>query len=456
VHERLVQDNRRHLVKLVGPNEGSTNYPVFLQWAAKEAAEYIDIFSSHNYSHLMPDSAIETDRLQSGKKYVAIAIPGGRIQQKTALKPGCEYEIKARMIFQTKNHLTSSGHVLVGAFTKGAGPFFSAGGQETTRLNLHSVKMLSTADLAPDIKEITVSFSSMEATECYIGIFCDIKNKSGTVLIETVSLYQNGSVDNLLKNSDFTEELFNSYTPEEYVTGWRQMGVSIIVKEQDDYYDWYTWAKTAMQFVPKGKEYWFDEYNVLGEKKLAFAKEDQFDLPIHGTRLAQAVAGLMNAGVQTSLMWTLFDQLWPGGHANNLTFVDGDHRIGLMPIFNRTYVPHPAYYAFSLVSRYMGGGEGTSVFPAVGQNRVQATMTKGPDGSVGILVVNCKETVDEFAISFSEELNLTLYRHVYNPETVQPTAEAEIIPFDKTIQVAATLNDTLPAYSMAVYTTSKD
>lgn len=48
-HERLVADNRRHLIKMVGPDEGSTATSVMLEWVTQNADEYIDIYSSHNY-----------------------------------------------------------------------------------------------------------------------------------------------------------------------------------------------------------------------------------------------------------------------------------------------------------------------------------------------------------------------------------------------------------------------
>ena len=48
-HNALVRDGRRHLVKLVGPNEGSTDTSDMVKWTAEHANDIIDIYSSHNY-----------------------------------------------------------------------------------------------------------------------------------------------------------------------------------------------------------------------------------------------------------------------------------------------------------------------------------------------------------------------------------------------------------------------
>lgn len=48
VHKRLITDNRRQLVKIVGPN--TTQAPRWIEKAARELNDVIDIYASHNYN----------------------------------------------------------------------------------------------------------------------------------------------------------------------------------------------------------------------------------------------------------------------------------------------------------------------------------------------------------------------------------------------------------------------
>ena len=450
-HEQLVKDGRRHLVKLVGPNEGSTTTSVMNRWVAENADEYIDIYSSHNYLDFIPKHPGE---IPDGERVAFIRDAGGRCQQLVHVEPNTEYEVKVTIRLSTDNIKNISGNILFGAFDAVGGKkdgMISAGGQPTTRLNRDSVFMLDAALADTEWKTYTMTFFSGDSNACNIGLFSDLKNKGDGLYVKEICLYKKGSTENLLKYSDLLDanHFYNVTVPkDEAADGWRQVGC--FVCGSDPYYDWISWVETALQYVPENKEYWFDEYNVRSDK-------DCFDTPLHATRRAQATVALMNSGAQTAVMWTLLDQQWPNNHVyNDDCFVNGDHRYGVMPVLTRTKVPYPSYYSTSLLTRYMGGGEGTLVFSVGSKDHVCASVTKMPDGNISIAVVNCKDKADDIKINFSEGLNRKFNRHIYDPATVAPNEKAEIIPTDKTIEADSCLCDSLPAYAVAVYTTMED
>jgi len=83
--------------------------------------------------------------------------------------------------------------------------------------------------------------------------------------------------------------------------------------------------------------------------------------PDYGNYIAQCVAAFTNSGAQTSLIWLLFDQQYvdPCEKANNSdSFHNGVHRWGLAKWphdnLSEPQNPYPAWYAFSMMSRYLG------------------------------------------------------------------------------------------------------
>ena len=83
------------------------------------------------------------------------------------------------------------------------------------------------------------------------------------------------------------------------------------------------------------------------------------------------------------------------------------------------------------------------------------TGTVQPNGAVTLLVVNSGKDEAEIEISFKKTTKLLLHRHLCNPEDVVPEESAVVKTSDKDFSVTDKLNDTLPAYSVAVYTTEE-
>jgi len=434
-HDALVRDGRRHLVKLMGPNEGSTDTSEMLHWAVENSNEYIDIYSSHNYEY---NRTVQYSFVKTGKGVVSISTPGGRVCRTICINPNTEYVAYADFYLQKHNNINQNGIIHFGVFkdngsndihaTDGFGPNYPL--VKGSYISVHP------KNLDEDYQRFSFEFNSGENTSCVIGYFHDVKT-SATSVVEFIGLKEKGSNVNIVPNGNF----------ENYFDGWEIPFAGCIT---DSYFDYYKWSKTGLQYVPNGMPYCFDEYNS------AYSYDYSYDS--HGAEVCTAAVALMNSGVQFSLLWTLFDHQWPNNHAeggNN--FHDGDHRFGLAPILTRSLAPHKSYYAFSLISRYVDG-EGTKVYEGFGKNCLHTTMSVSPDGDITVVVVNCKDIDDEFEISFERPLDfVNLNRHSFNPKTCVPDEKAEIIGIDKVFEnINDTLSDKIPAYSVQIYTTHLD
>ena len=114
--------------------------------------------------------------------------------------------------------------------------------------------------------------------------------------------------------------------------------------------------------------------------------------------------------------------------------------------------PYPAWYAYSMMSKYLGGGEGTNVYETIGQEGLHINAVRQKNGSWSFLVVNSDASEKEFKIQFSRSLRATLERHIYDPAKVKCTEAAVIPGVDKTFgKVKKNFTDTIPAGAVAVY-----
>lgn len=440
-HNALVRDKRRHLVKLMGPNEAGGGFANMVKWAAENAYEYLDIYSAHHYQL--------TDNLPEKYKGTGICspmakVPGGRVVQTVKLEKNTNYTMKMVAAIESADILHVSGNILFGAFDTSFGCVL-AGGQPTSRISLNSVKILDPAEMSDEYKEYSFSFNSADHDEAYICFFYDIKRQlvgaptfngigfpECQLYVDSMHLFKEGCNENIIKNPEFK----NGY---EYWECESAGGSS------DAYYDWYSWGKNGVKNTPKDKPFVFDEYNTL------FSRDNS--RPEHGAQICNAAIALMNSGVTASLLWTVFDQQWPNDHhSNDDSFVDGDHRCGTMPTLTRSLVPYRSYYAFSLLSRFTGG-EGSKVYEAIGGDNIQATMNTFEDGNATIVIVNTKPSDDEFIMKFEVPVNLKMYKYLFNPKSVVCDENAKPIEHSGFERITTSLKGEIPSYGVIVYTT---
>ena len=367
-----------------------------------------------------------------------MGVAGSRFCKTVALKPDTDYTVSIRIFANLVEEPTEDSFVYYGLFLDdgrndvhiavGHGPSVSAAEG--------SVYAIKPSEFKTDSHtEFTLKFNSGKATSGVMGVFHDIKTNSA-------------SYCNFIELKECASGNVVEYLNNDYFDSWRL--ISAVEANDDVYYDWYRWAKTGLQYVPKGMPYCFDEYNCV------YNRDNSRDT--HGADICMAAVAFMNCGCQSSLLWTVFDQQWPNSHTtNNDSFVDGDHRCGVMPVLNRSLVPHKSYYAFSLISKYVDG-EGTKVYEGFGENNLQTTMSVSPNGEITIVVVNNKPSCDEFVITFEKPLNnITLHRHFFDPKTIVPDEKAEIIGIDKVFDnITVSLTDAIAPYGVIVYTTHID
>lgn len=431
VHDTLIRDGRRDMVKLMGPNEGSTTTSEMLKWVAENCNDFIDIFSSHTY---LFDPPIRNKYVKSGKAMLTASIAGGRFCKSVDLKPNTDYILSVDALYEPSGNESQFGDIKFGIFKYE--PHEKEGFCEPlTGVVNDSIAVVDVSELSNEYKRFSLKFNSGDQVKGIAGVFHDVKTY-GLLYVDQMILTQADDEVNLIENGDFSNNF----------DGWHTFFSGATVNAHDD---WYKWAKTGLQYVPENKQYCFDEYNTVYDRD-----NDRIN---HGSDIVCAAVALMNAGVQFSLLWTLFDQQWPNSHnTNNDSFFDGDHRCGVMPVLTRSLVPRVSYYAFSLLSRYVDGGDGTRVYRGVGDDKTSTTMCVSNSGDITVVVVNDSENSQNFTINFDEALNVKFNRHCFNPETCVPDEKAEIIGTDATFEVKDTLSDEIAAYGVIVYTTHID
>lgn len=443
---QLRADGRRQLVKLVGPNAGvlGDGDPKMLEWAVKNLNDSIDIYSSHTYmDYYEPYDLIR--ETHSGKGSLALSTPGFRAQQYVKLEPHTDYELSLYAKAANGSNMTEwKRGFLFGAFetTEFEGTLIAAGLEGISYLTENSVVSIDVAGISDKWQKYTMRFNTGEKDYAYIGIYHDVLPCDATMFYDDVSLHKVGDTQEVLENGNFDDT---------ESTAWLAFKGGI--GSNDDKLPLYTSVrlllKRYLRCVPEGKEFWFDEYNVRFY--------DMYNDPKQGIALAEVQSAFLNSGVNCNLIWSLFDQRWPFCRWDNFdNFVDGDHRFGVMPNLKRSLKPYHAYYAFTLMAKYLGDHH-SRIFEGDTNDTVCTSCVVGSDGNYGILVVNSGNSDREVEINLSSDLNRTFYRHMFDSKKIIPEEKAEIIGIDKTFEnVDKTIIDVVPANSMAIYTTRTD
>lgn len=444
IHNRLVTDGRRDLVKLVGPNEAIRRWSdlKLLRHAVTNASDFLDIYSGHIYVNTEIPSR---EHVHSGNCGACLQKPGFRVGQYVTLKPNTDYEMSGYVRVISNDYLNMSGVVQMGIFTvpENASPVAGAAGYRmgrnaTSRLTVDSVKTVDPARYKDCWFLIKHTFKTEERTDAAFGFASDIQTPA-TVYADDFCLKEVGNDENLLKNPSF----------EDGDVHWSN--VMARTGFFDSYTEWYHWEK-EMLAVAKGKPFWHDEYN----NNFEFA--NHFTDKIHGTRVVMGNIGMLNAGAASTLLWTAFDQQWPNGHnTTGDSFEDGNHRCGLMPLLTQSKVPYPDYYAFGLLARHIGL-EGTKIYAEEqGAERLHLTLSEQTDGTVTVVVASMRPEPTEVLIDLGKPCCSKLYRRCYAPESVQPDETAAMLPIDKMLTATdGTLKDVIPAYGVAIYTTKAE
>ena len=226
---------------------------------------------------------------------------------------------------------------------------------------------------------------------------------------------------------------------------------------QDRYDYWADWADDVLAVIEStGKPYWNDETNTYRPFVGLYESKQE---PWHGTQVILSQIALMNAGIERSLLWSLTDQKWPDrllGSEVAASWEDGIHRCGILRDMKISATPYLGYYAYSMVGKYIKG-LGSKVYQGIGGGGVYLTMVEMSDGNVTIIAVNMNGDSRAVNYELGEAINKTLYRHVFNPEETEITAQAKTIETSGTFaNVKSSFSDIVPAGGVTVYTSIRD
>lgn len=258
-------------------------------------------------------------------------------------------------------------------------------------------------------------------------------------LIKLVGPNQSGGgpdLDRVVRDLNGVIDIYSSHTYEARgYEGWKQ-----------------TAARMRRTISSTGKPFWIDEYGIPDYRVR--------QTPMYGNYLAQAVAAFLNTGLQTSMLWLLFDQQYVPPHdriTNNDAFFNGVHRWGTCKWPHDTVAkathPYPSWYAFSLMSRYLGGRAGTRVYQTADDRGSIIAAVQQPGGDWSFLVVNSGAAAP-VTVKLSRPLKRDLHRYLFDPARIVPTEAATIIGYDRVLRgVSDSFEDDLPERAVAIYST---
>ena len=229
-----------------------------------------------------------------------------------------------------------------------------------------------------------------------------------------------------------------------------------------DFYDLPQWKLQDPRDKAKsaGKEYFVDEFNVtLHTLNNALQSMGALDEPMKGVALGALTNKVMNmGGINTFYLWALFDILWPD-HIHHDDPSKGEFYLGVqyggyLRNVRESRVPYKSWYSAAMLTKHLGEG---NVFECeVAKNTFVSAMERY-DGETVIVLTNYENEKTDVEINLAKSLGgKTLYKYVYNPETVVADERAEQISCSETKEnVTDKITDKLPGYCVVVYTTAK-
>lgn len=394
LENKLKLDGFYERLTFIGPNEGGTANAQMMKWVNDNHLDMVDMFSSHNYSKLLLDKA----KLTQKTMYVA----GGRWYCPVKLTPEKEYELSFKMCLETDVDSNMEGSVYVGLF-KAYNENISVFSKDIDKNGslTDTWLILDGSDISKAFKEVKFKFiAPSNAEDILLGFFDDIKNQNCRFIIDDISLKESNTKNEILDDSKW-----GSF-PNNY---------DYYVYTQYDFF--YRDVTDKLSLLNNKDNFCYDEYNCFGYR-FDDSLVKRIDHPIHGTDLAAARVAFLNTGVKNSFMWSLFDQQWPNNHTtNDDDFVDGDHRLGVMPSLLRSKVPYPAYFA-TRITGLVNGDENSKIYKGIDDGVVKGAMVENSSGDITVLLVNETHENQEFEVEFEKTILADLNCYVYNPQTV--------------------------------------
>ena len=247
------------------------------------------------------------------------------------------------------------------------------------------------------------------------------------------------------------------YTFHWYIPTWPGAGtVNSAASVFDDNYDlWVYYFEQFVEIISKtGKPFWFDEW-MYGGNAMESQKTD-----FYAQQIAQTVIAAMNAGVESCIYWQMFEIVWPTRAKDETEFREGIHKLGTAPSLYESAIPYKLFYGYTLLTRFAGRFNGNKIYYGEGENGVCLSMVEyEKDGKKyqNVIVVNTSSMEQKISINFEKSIGKNMYRYCFDPIKIKPNTSAEMIGTDKGFKnVDKTLQDTIPAGSITVYSTVKE
>ncbi len=177
--------------------------------------------------------------------------------------------------------------------------------------------------------------------------------------------------------------------------------------------------------------------------------------PYVGIQIAEAIMAQINGGIYASSYWTFCDI--PGIPPSS----EFGYRVNKWGVFKWYFDDHttrPTYYALGLLTRFFRGpAEVYSVNSTDSLLRVSAIKNL-ENGSYSIAVINRHRETQPLDLSFENLQNEKAFRkYVYDPENIPFNYFGDMQGYSKKISLKDShFTDSVPAYSLVVYTTNYD
>lgn len=218
-----------------------------------------------------------------------------------------------------------------------------------------------------------------------------------------------------------------------------------------------TMEKTMEMAHAANKEFWIDEYNVKITEQTSndiLANREVCKDPFTGVALGATINSILNMGANNVFLWQLADIQWPNDSYGS-EFYYGLQINGFLRSPTESMTPFPSYYSASLLTRYIGSGK---VYNCIDDYGLYISCVQRTDGEWTVIVTNYNISETPIHVNFEKSMKRkNFYRHLYDANDVTPTSNAEIIGVSAVAKKVTTgFYDTLPPYSVAVYTTVKD
>ena len=230
-------------------------------------------------------------------------------------------------------------------------------------------------------------------------------------------------------------------------------------------YHWENMARRMSQIVaPTGKPFWMDEYGMQMDLLRDFSAFGGF--------MAQIVSASICAGHQTSMIWTLFDQLHnsgtplglpedaedDGSHCLNRDgFHNGVHRWGCATFpcddMEGAGSVYPTWYAYVLLSKALGGRiDGGIVRTCKTYHATTVYSAASVQGDDFAVLTVTSEPWETPVIVEGLPEGKTLYRHIYAPYCRLPGYGTEGKPKPVVVKDGR-IESVIPAGGFAIFST---